>query len=92
MCIRDRPHIEYLHKTTLLSNGNELVPYPGIGAVYSMANGENHFMNTNRIKNLTKKHHYFSFAYINGIIRKLRKYRPKLLSNAIISEYGLTKL
>ncbi|WP_394749411.1 glycosyltransferase family A protein [Spongiimicrobium salis] len=89
---QNRPHIEYLHKTIELSNGNVLTPYPGIGAIYSMANGENHFMSTARIKNLNSKYRYFSFAFISSVFRKLRKYRPRLLSNAIISEFGLTKL
>lgn len=89
---QNKPHIEYLHKTVALSAGNTLVPYPGVGAVYSMANGENHFMNTSKIKKLNNKHRYFSIAFISSVLRKLRKYRPKLLSNSIISEFGLTKI
>lgn len=82
------PHLLFVHKTTDFGNGLALEPLPFPASIYSMANGENHFMNNDMIKNLNSGS-IFSLRTIKGIFRKLRKYRPKPLSTSLKSEFGM---
>ena len=82
------PHLLYVHQTTEFDGGHKLKRLPFPGAVYSMANGENHYMSGGQMKNLGTKN-LFSLETIKGIFRKLRKYRIKTLNNRIIGEFGI---
>ncbi|MBU2904285.1 glycosyltransferase family 2 protein [Arenibacter algicola] len=85
------PHLLYVHKTTDFPNDVHLQEFPFPGAVYSMANGENHYMSNDQIKNLNSGS-IFSLSTIKGIFRKIRKYRVKPLSNKLKKEFGLYNL
>jgi len=82
------PHLLFVHKTTDFANGASLEPLPFPAAIYSMANGENHFMNNDMIKNLNSGS-VFSLKTLRSIFRKLKKYRPKPVSGALKREFGI---
>lgn len=85
------PHLLFVHKTTHLPGGYCLEPLPFPGSIYSMANGENHYMSQDQIKNLTLTN-IFSWKTIKGIIRKLKKYRIQPLSGSLKEEFGIYTL
>jgi len=85
------PHLLYVHQTTDFPNGSKLVQLPFPGAVYSMANGENHYMSGTQMNNLNSRR-LFSISTFKGVIRKLKRYRVKNLSKKIIFEFGIYRL
>ena len=85
------PHLLFVHKTTNLPEGHRLEPLPFPGSIYSMANGENHYMSQDQIKNLTLSN-VFSWRAIKGIVRKLKKYRIQPLSGSLKEEFGIYTL
>jgi len=85
------PHLLFVHKTTSFEGNIELLRFPFPGAIYSMANGENHFMSNDKIKSLNSGS-IFSLKTIKGIFRKLGKYRIKPLSRNLKSEFGIYEL
>lgn len=85
---KQKPHLLYVHQTIKLTDDKVLSPFPIPGSVYSMGNGENHYMSSNMIKNLNSKN-LFSLDMIKSIIRKLKKYRVKTLNTKIRSEFGI---
>ena len=85
------PHLLYVHQTTSFDDGSELAPLPFPGAVYSMANGENHYMSGNQMKSLNSRK-WLSLETLKSIVRKLKRYRVKNLSNKIINEFGIYRL
>jgi len=87
----NKTHLLYVHKTTKLKNGASLKPLPIPGAIYSVGNGENHFMSANKMVSLNKGS-IFSLKTIKGIIRKIKKYRFKRLSTSIKAEFGIYNL
>lgn len=82
------PSINYEHSKVSFKNGEQLKPMPFPASIYSMANGENHYMSTNMIRNLNK-HNIFSIAFIKSIIRKLKRYRFMKLTLKLKNEFGL---
>jgi hypothetical protein len=85
------PHLEYVHQTEKFSETLPLVKLPFAGAVYSMLNGENHYMTGNQMRKLNSMK-LFSLETLKGIIRKLKRYRIKKLNKKIIDEFGLYRL
>lgn len=85
------PHLLYVHQTMEFDNGNHMQKLPFPGAVYSMANGENHYMSGGQMRSLSTGS-IFKLETIKGIFRKLRKYRVKTLNGKIIDEFGIYPL
>ncbi len=85
------PHLLYVHKTTHLKNGGVLEKYPYPGAIYSLANGENHYMSGQKAKSLAAGRS-FGISTLKSVYRKFKKYRIKLLSSTIKNEFGIYKL
>lgn len=86
--IVEEPFLYYYHEQTQLSNGISLKPFPMAGAIYSMANGENHHMSTQVMHELVNRPKYFSRNYINSLIGKLMKYRPRYIGKRFKSTYN----
>ena len=86
-----KPHLLYVHQTTEFEGGNKLQRLPFPGAIYSMANGENHYMSGGQMKSLNTGNP-FKWSTIKGIFRKLRKYRVKTLNTHIKGEFGIYSL
>lgn len=85
------PHLLYVHKTTGLENGIKLDALPFSGSVYSIANGENHYMNAKQIRVLTSGS-FLKWSTIVGVFRKLKKYNIYPLSKRIRQEFGMYQL
>jgi glycosyltransferase involved in cell wall biosynthesis len=85
------PHLLYVHQTETFNDGAELAQLPFPGAVYSMANGENHYMSGNQMRQLNSRR-LFSLETLKGIFRKLKRYRIKKLNNKIMDEFGIYRL
>lgn len=86
-----KPHLLYVHQTTEFDDGKKMRRLPFPGAIYSMANGENHYMSGGQMKSLGTGS-IFRLETIKGIFRKLRKYRIKTLNRKIIDEFGIYPL
>ena len=88
---QQKPHLLYVHQTTGFSDGSKLLKLPFAGAIYSMANGENHYMSGGQMKNLSTGS-IFRLETIKGIFRKLRKYSFRTLNRKIREEFGIYPL
>ena len=86
---KNKPHLLYVHQTIQLRANKALSPLPLPGAIYSMNNGENHFMSGAMMKDLATGKKLFSLSTIKGIVRKLKKYRIKRLNSKIKNEFGI---
>ena len=84
----NNPNIHYNHNVVTFENDKKLIPFPIPASIYSMANGENHYMSTDMIKNLNKTN-ILSLNFIKSMIRKIKRYRLKLLTKKIKREFGL---
>lgn len=74
------PFLYYEHNTMTLKNGEHLKVLPFAGAMYSMANGENHYMSIGKAKSIAKKPSFFKFSFFKSIFSKLKKYSPKFIT------------
>lgn len=86
---KNKPHLLYVHQTIQLTESETLSPLPLPGAIYSMGNGENHFMSGTMMKDLATGKKFFSLSSFKGILRKLKKYRLKPLNKKIKNEFGI---
>lgn len=89
LIFKEKPHLLYVHQKTQFDDQNKLVRFPFPGAIYSMANGENHYMSGGQILRLNTGSTFFNFSTILGIFKKLRRYRIKVLNRKIINEFGI---
>lgn len=85
------PHLLYVHHTIKLTDEAILRPFPSAGAIYNMANGENHFMSITMIKTLNSGA-LFSLVTLKSVIRKLKKYRIYPLHRTIKNEFGMYEI
>ena len=83
----------YEHTFDVPPPGVALTPLPFVGAVYSMANGDNIYMTTETKHQIhgTWLRRLFS-REIFSLAQKLLKYRPALLTGAIRREFGLYEI
>lgn len=86
--IQKEPYLYYFHETIKLENNLSLVPYPKPAALYSMANGENHYMSKSKVSNLVNQSKYFSLAYFQSIYSKLTRYRPRFIGNGFKKSFN----
>ncbi len=82
------PHLLYVHQTIEFPNQTKLVKLPFPGAVYSMLNGENHYMSGGQMKTLVSGV-MFRWSNLKNIFKKLKRYRVKRLNTKIIKEFGI---
>lgn len=86
--IVQQPFLYYFHEKTVLENNQTLMVFPKAGAIYSMANGENHLMSQQLISNLVNRPELFTKNHIKSIFSKLSKYRPRYIGNRFKKEYN----
>jgi hypothetical protein len=84
--IVEEPYLYYYHNNPGLSN--YLEPLPFAGAVYSMANGENHFMTSSTVNNMLHQPKLFSVGHMKSIISKIKRYRPRNIDDGFREEYS----
>ena len=85
------PHLLYVHQTMEFPDNAKLLKLPFAGAVYSMANGENHYMSGNQMNSLAGGA-IFHWSNLKRIFRRLKRYRVKRLNNKIKGEFGIYPL
>lgn len=86
-----RPERDYYgHAFTRPPGGTALTPLPFVGALYSMANGDNIYMSSETKQQIrsTLCKRIFSKQLLS-LVRKVLKYRPALLTKAIRVEFGI---
>ncbi|PKQ46787.1 glycosyltransferase family 2 protein [Confluentibacter flavum] len=86
------PIFYFDHKLKVLNNNIILSEFPFAGGIYSMANGENHWMSFQTLKGLNNHTGWFSKQGINRIYRKLRNYSFRFLTPRIQKEFSFHKL
>jgi hypothetical protein len=89
--IQQEPFVVFTHDFTVLGNNRELKPLPFTGAVYSIGNTENYCSTPEAVKKMNSYKIFDSAFYVN-IIRKLKKYRLRLVTNNLRKTFGLYKL
>ena len=79
---RTEPWLYYFHERTELPDeaNTQLTPLPFAAALYSMANGENHFMSVQHAKKLVKQPKVVTGAFFRTFFKKLAKYRIRFLT------------
>lgn len=82
------PWVHYAHEKTIMNDGKELKALPFPAAIYSIANGENHFMSSGATVDMMKKYFFNVKRYLK-LFDKLTKYRVKPVSRRLRSEFGL---
>jgi hypothetical protein len=82
----------FRHTRSKLENGVELQKLPFEGAIYTINNGENHFMTNNTVKYLKSGATMPKKSYIQKIsklIDRALNYRVWILSNSFKQKYGI---
>ena len=87
LIIKD-PYLYYYHEKTELADGVTLEPLPLAGALYSMANGENHYMSKNIMVKMVNQTKFFTLDHIRSVISKVTRYRPRLIGNRCKKTYN----
>ena len=86
--IQEDPYLYYFHEKIDLEEGVSLKPFPFEAAIYSMANGENHFMSSSKMMDLVKQPKYFTLGHLESVISKVTRYRPRYIGNRFKKTYN----
>lgn len=88
--VKKEPFLYYDHQT--IEKGEiQLLKFPYYGAIYSMANGENHYKSWSNMKKIAKKYLLFDNGKFKPF-QKLAKYRLTFLTPRLKRDFGLYKL
>lgn len=79
--ILEEPFLYYFHEKVALEDNLSLKPFPKAAAIYSMANGENHYMSQSKMMNLVNQTKYFTKAHLQSVFSKVTRYRPRYIGN-----------
>jgi hypothetical protein len=83
----------YDHSLDVLPPAANLTPLPFVGAVYSIANGDNIYMSAETKGSIGRSLFRRIFSKdILALVKKILKYRPALLTPGTRAEFGLYKL
>lgn len=85
--IERRPWLYYHHETIEIE-GIPLEPFPFEGAIYSMVNGENHFMSSGHAKHLINKPSSSKRLLVKSLRDKMKKYRPQLVGSQLKKSFN----
>ncbi len=86
--IQTEPYIYYIHEKRSLSNGNELIAYPYAASIYSMANGENHYMSPKKMMAMVNQTKFFTYNHIKSVFSKLTRYSPRRIGKRFKKTYN----
>ncbi|EAR01116.1 hypothetical protein [Maribacter sp. HTCC2170] len=84
----EEPYLYYFHEKTEFDDGVILKPLPIAGAIYSMANGENHFMSQSKMVSLVNQTKYFTLGHLKSVFSKITRYRPRFIGKRFKSTYN----
>ncbi len=82
------PWLYYYHELKELADGNSLKPLPFAGALYSMINGENHFMTAEHSVKLVNEPKVLKANFISTLFKRLMKYRIWLITKSFKKEFN----
>jgi glycosyltransferase involved in cell wall biosynthesis len=82
------PILYFDHRLTNLNGSISLEPFPFYGGIYSIANGENHLMNTSNVQKYNNHKGWLSKKGLKRIIAKLSNYRFKFITSKLRKEYN----
>ncbi len=87
---RTEPWLYYFHERTELPDESKtkLRPLPFAAALYSMANGENHFMSVHHAKKLIKKPKLIGEKFFRTFYKKLAKYRIRFMTKSFRKSFN----
>ncbi len=86
--IVEEPFLYYFHEKMELEDNLLLKPFPKAGAIYSMANGENHFMSQSKMVELVNQPKFFTTAHLKSVYSKISRYRPRYIGNRFKRTYN----
>lgn len=86
--VQQEPFLYYNHYTMELAGGERLAPLPFAGALYSMGNGENHFMSVDHAKSIVKKPKLLSLNFIKSLYSKAMKYSVRPMTSGFKKSFG----
>ena len=89
--IQQEPFVVFNHDFIKLGDGREMKPLPFTGAIYSIANTENYCSTPEAVKKMNSYKIFEGEFYVN-IIRKMKKYRIRLVNRNLRETFGLYKL
>lgn len=89
--LQDKPYPLFNHDFTTLSTGEKMLPLPFPGAIYSIGNTENYCSTPEAVKKMNS-YSFLTKDFYENIIRKLMKYRVKIVTERLRKEFGLIKL
>jgi hypothetical protein len=90
--LQQEPYLYYFHEKIELENNLTLIPYPKPAALYSMANGENHYMSQSKMMNLVNQTKLFTIGHIKSVYSKLTRYRPRYIGNRFKKSFNFYKI
>ncbi|WP_299129285.1 glycosyltransferase family A protein [uncultured Winogradskyella sp.] len=85
------PMLYFDHRLTVLNNNIELTQLPFYGGVYSMANGENHFMSIANIRKFNTHNGWMTSEGIKRIYNKFKNYSFRFITKKIRKEYSFNR-
>jgi hypothetical protein len=91
---RIEPWLYYSHERTELPDEpkSRLKPLPFAAALYSMANGENHYMSVQQAKKLAKQPKLINGDFFRRFFKKLAKYRIRFLTPSFKRTFNFYKV
>jgi len=89
--IQHEPFTVFNHDFIDFGNNKKLKPLPFPGAIYSIGNTENYCSTPEAVKKMNS-YKFFNFEFYANIVRKLKKYRLRLVTSSLRNSFGLYKL
>ncbi|GAA4885345.1 galactosyl transferase [Flaviramulus aquimarinus] len=89
---RKEPYLYFDHALKKLPNNIKFIPFPFAAAIYSMGNGENHYMSTAKVKSLNDHSNIFNFNELVRLYKKLNTYRFRLVTSGFKNRFNLHKI
>ncbi len=89
--LEENPRPLFNHDFTTLDTNKKLLPLPFPGAIYSIGNTENYCSTPEAVKKMNS-YSFFKKDFFENIIRKLAKYRVKLVTKSFRRKFGLIPL
>ncbi len=77
--IVEEPFLYYFHEKIEIKDGVSLIPFPAAGAMYSMANSENHWMSAGKMMETVNQTKFFTKSHLESVISKVTRYRPRYI-------------
>ncbi|MGD1945228.1 MAG: glycosyltransferase family A protein [Croceivirga sp.] len=85
--ILKEPFLYYYHEMVDITESASLLPLPFLGTIYSMANGENHFMSPSKMIEMVNQTKFYTLDHLKSVYSKLTRYRPTMIGNRFKNKF-----